>query len=428
MRTQKRKGRRGNFLLLFAVAATVVLGFGALSIDISYLRNSQMELQNAVDAAAHAALLTYRDGSDDAAARAVAQQVAAANRVAGKPLTLSDDDIVFGTWDFDDRTFSTSGSFVNAVQVTGRRTESSNDGQIDYFLGGIIGTDHGEAVANATGAYRFREMMLLLDVTGSFFRDIDNGRNAVLTFLTEINSNHLPQDKIGLTTFAQVAKVVTPLQDVEGNATTIYDYWNGQGNVTSSCRTIAGRTSCTYVSPHNYGLNICFHDQAGDGTADQGAPFNQKYYDAAQTVLNINCFDGTAYPSSRTVGTYHAEGLESAIDSLLAEGLAGNMKVIILISDGRAQCDQPDTASTASCVAQRQQEAYDQVERASENNISIFSVMFCSNCDATQMASYEAFSAAMATGIGKSYTTNQSNQLDDILAEIADSLPVALVQ
>lgn len=427
MRSRRRPTRRGNFLVLFALASTVMLGFGALSIDISYLRNSQMELQNGVDAAAHAALIAYRSGNDQNSARQVAKDLALANRVAGKPLSLSDDDIVFGTWDFDSRSFTTSGSFVNAVQVNGRRLEGSTDGPINYFLGPILGTAYGEARSSATGAFRFREMMLVLDTTGSFFRDIDNGRNAVLSFLDRIHSNRLPQDKLGLMTFAQVPFIVSELQDVESGYSSMYNLWYGQGDVSHDCRATSTGTTCMYYT-RDYGLNICFKDINSDGVAEPGAPFNQAFYDAGRTMPNINCYDGTAYSSPREEGTNHSVALEAAIDELLDVGIAGNMKIIVLVSDGRAQCKQPDDASSQSCVAARQQFAYDQADRAAEVGVSIFSVMFCSNCDAGQLSVAEAYSSNLVAGVGKSYTTRDSDQLDDILNEIADSLPVALVQ
>lgn len=423
--------RRGNFLLFFALALVPVLGFGAIAIDVGYLRKSQMELQNATDAAAHAALLRYRDDlEDEDAAREAAKLLAASNRVAGEPLHLADTDIVFGQWDFEARVFQAGQRPSNAVHVTGRRGEASTDGPIDYFLGPVLGVDHGEAVSSATGAFRYREMMLVFDTTGSFFRDIDNGRDAALAFLTQVDAYEFPHDQIGLVAFAQSAKVYTPLQNVHENASAIYDAWYGDGDVTVTCVRFNGTANCTYVPNHQAGLNICFKDKDGDGVVNAGVaePFNQRWFDAGKTVLNLNCYDGTAYPTNRQEGTYHAVALSAAIDNLLDEGIPGNMKIIVLVSDGRAQCAQPDTASTASCVAARQQEAYDQVDRAAENDISIFSVMLCSNCNPTQMASYEAFASALKSGVGKAYLTSDSGQLDDILTEIARSLPIALVE
>ena len=436
MRARERSTKDGNFLILFAVSSGVIMGMGAISLDLSYLRNCRMQLQNAVDAAAHAALISYRTTANETTARQVAKDIAALNFVGGRPVSLGDTDIVFGTWDFTNHEFSTAGSFVNAVSVVANRRDGALDGPIQLFIAPVIGIDSGEAAAEATGAFRFRELELLLDTTGSFFRDIDNGRNAVISFLDKIYTNHLPQDKIGLVAFAQQGKEFTPLQDVVSNYAAIRASWYGQGDVTYNCRTSGSRRTCSYYDPTStYGLNLCFQDREPNGVADTTNPngvtnvaaMKQQYFDYARTITNVNCFDGSAY-NPRQEGTDHSTALQKGIDVLLNDGVNGNMKVIVMVSDGRAQCKQPDDASSASCVTSRQILAQQQTARAAENNISIFSVMFCSNCSSASLASYQAYADTLVTGVGKSYTTTDSNQLDDILNEIADSLPVALVQ
>lgn len=342
MRIRDRRSREGNFLVLFGFSSAVMMGMGALSIDIGYLRDCQMQLQNAVDAAAHAALISYRAYGNESEARETASDIAALNYVGGKPVSLADSDVVFGTWDFDARSFSTGGAFTNAVQVSASRSDTALDGPIQFFLGPVIGVDSGRAAANATGAFRFREMELLLDTTGSFFRDIDNGRNAVISFLDKIYTNHLPQDKIGLIAFAQEGKEFTQLQDVVNGYSTIRSSWYGQGDVSYNCRTSAGRTTCSYYT-RSYGLNICYLDRDGDGNYDATNSSGvsslacqwQKWFDQAQTIRNVNCYDGSAY-NPRTEGTNHATALSTAIDKLTADGINGNMKVIVMVSDGCA--------------------------------------------------------------------------------------------
>lgn len=426
MRRVNEKSRRGNFLVMFAASVTVVLGFGALAIDLSYLRNSRMELRNAVDAASHAAMIEYRRSASEGLARAVAKQVAAQNKVAGHTLTLQDADVVFGVWDFDTSSFGTSGGFINAVQVAATRDADATDGPIQFFLAPVLGIDSGSATADATSAFRFREMMLILDTTGSFFRDIDNGRDAIIGFLDRVYANHLPQDAIGLLTFAQQANVFSPLQSLETNYATLRTAWYGDGDRTN--RHCPG-PMCAYTGA-DWGLGICFKDLDGDGTANAGAgnPFQQKWMDAAHTVPNLNCYDGSAFSSPREEGTDHSVALEEAIDHLEDYGLPGNLKVIVMVTDGRVQCRQPDTAATAACVTDRTNQAYAQAQRAAEAGMSIFVVMYCSNCNAALRGQYEAYEQALVTGSGRAYFTADSSSLDDILNEIADSLPVVIVE
>ena len=423
MRRVHEKSQRGSFLLLFGLLIIGFLGFGALSIDLSYLRNARMELRNAVDAASHAAMLEYRRSGDEASARAVARQVAAMNLVAGRHLILQDEDITFGTWNFDTYEFGTGAGFVNATHVSATRDDHSRDGPIAFFLAPVLGIDSGTAAAEAVAAFRFREVVLVLDITGSFFRDIDNGRDAIIGFLDRVYTNRLPQDKIGLVTFAQQGYVFSPLQNVDTNYMSLRTAWYGDGDRIVSCR---GR-NCTYYD-RTWGLQICFKDKNDDGISEEPAPFNQRYIDLAGTE-NLNCYDGSVFsPPNREEGTAHAVGLKAAIDQIEDRGLVGNVKVIVLVSDGRSQCRQPDTPATMACVEQRKLDAQAQAQRAGEAGMSIFTVMYCSNCDAAGRASYEAYQASMTVGDGRAYFTGDSSELDDILAEIAATLPVAIVK
>lgn len=426
MRRIRRGSRRGNFLLMFAATATVMLGFGALAIDLSYLRNSRMELRNAVDAASHAAMIEYRRSASESLSRAVAKQVAQLNKVAGHTLTLQDGDINFGTWNFDDSSFGTSGGFINAVQVAARRDADATDGPIRFFLAPVMGIDFGEAEADATAAFRFREMMLILDTTGSFFRDIDNGRDAIIGFLDRVYTNHLPQDAIGLITFAQQANLYSPLQGLEANYSTLRTAWYGDGDRTN--RHCPG-PMCAYYH-RTWGLNICFKDIDGNGVANAGAgdPFSQRYVDLGQSIPNLNCYDGSAFSSPREEGTDHSVALDAAITELEDRGIPGNLKVIVMVTDGRVQCRQPDTAATAACVTDRTNQAYSQAQRAAEAGMSIFNVMYCSNCNAALRGQYEAYEQALTVGSGRAYFTADSSSLDDILREVADSLPVVIVE
>ena len=426
-----RRLRRGNFLILFGVLLTVLMGFGALTIDISHLRNCQMELQTAVDAAAHAALVDYRRTGSTTSARETAKTVAAANSISGRPVHLADSDIVFGTWNYLTDSFSTAGAYVNAVQVHGERSEGSTDGPIHYFLGPIIGTASGEIQANATSAFRFREIMLVLDTTPSFRQDIDNGVDAVVTFLDEVHAQNLPQDRMGLILMAQVATKINGLTSLTSEYSNLRSYWLGEYNASYgydrsyNCHDVyisslhEYHTSCSFVD-RSSGIQICY-------IAGQYAPMNQPWFDAGRTVPNLNCYDGSP-ASPPEEGTYHAPGLEMAIDELVDNGNPGNIKVIVMVSDGRPKCYTSNFTEETTCDAERRANAILQSNRAEDLGISIWSVMFCSNCNGTQLAQYTDYSKELAAGAGRGYGTDESDQLDDILTSIAKSLPIALVE
>jgi Flp pilus assembly protein TadG len=125
-----RRTRRGNVVIMIALAMVVLLGFGALTIDMAYGRLVQQELQDAADASALGASAQL-DGTSAGmtSARNMAVSLSAANRAAGAPVSLSANtsnassgDVVLGNFDPDSGTFTptTTAANVDAVQVRAR--------------------------------------------------------------------------------------------------------------------------------------------------------------------------------------------------------------------------------------------------------------------------------------------------------------------
>jgi hypothetical protein len=107
---------------LFMFMSCIILG--GLAVDVARVQTAMTRLQNAADAAAHAAVYS-RPRMSEAEARAVAVEVAARNLPAEwQGAVITGEDIVFGDWE------PTSGSFVardgatKAVRVTGRLIQS----------------------------------------------------------------------------------------------------------------------------------------------------------------------------------------------------------------------------------------------------------------------------------------------------------------
>jgi hypothetical protein len=125
-RSRRRDGgraRAGNAAFT-AVSVLCLLGFGALVVDIGHARKTRAELQNAVDAAAHAAVLEidFTEAGLEAA-RAAAVSIGQLNLADGDPVALADADIVFGIHDGDAFTPSEDASVVNAVTVAHQKLD-----------------------------------------------------------------------------------------------------------------------------------------------------------------------------------------------------------------------------------------------------------------------------------------------------------------
>lgn len=395
---------RGNFVTLFAFLITLLLGAGAVAIDLSYLRNLRFQLSNAADAAAHAALVELRDSSDPDAALIVAQSVAQANVAGGEAVTLTNRDVEFGGWDFDARRFDPSAAWVNAVRVRAVRDIGANDGAVSLFFGPSAGWGHGDADATATAAFRFRDMVIVQDITGSFSNSIDRAREADVAFLDYVDAQNFPRDRIGMVTFTGDATTWTPINELRTHYTSIRDQWYGDGVATHyTTRDRRGRITDHY-NTKTAGLTICY-------SPGSGAPYNASYMQ--------RCDLGGNY-------TNPGPGIVRGVDELLAQGDNGNVKVIIFVSDGRPQCR--STSSTDPCTAARIQAAYDAADYAEANGVHTFVVSFCEDCTLSERTTQFAFNERLVTGIGQAYETPSADDLPEILLEIARAIPMALVE
>ncbi|MDP2312679.1 MAG: Tad domain-containing protein [Pseudomonadota bacterium] len=112
--------------IIVALGLTTLLAVGAVTIDLSYARVVQQQLQNASEAGARAGSQQL-DGTDAGmiAARVAAANVAAENNAAGTPVEVASADIVLGIWDDEAGTFEESDepTLVNTVEVRARRPE-----------------------------------------------------------------------------------------------------------------------------------------------------------------------------------------------------------------------------------------------------------------------------------------------------------------
>jgi hypothetical protein len=111
---------------------------GGLALDVSNAIQARTQLQIAADSAGHAALFWNRFHPDDNP-KAKAIEIAQGNMPTSYYGTvLTEDDIVFGTWDADTRTFTPDPSSNTAVWVSTRRL-AENQNALSTYLLKIIG-------------------------------------------------------------------------------------------------------------------------------------------------------------------------------------------------------------------------------------------------------------------------------------------------
>ncbi|QDU58132.1 vWA domain-containing protein [Aeoliella mucimassa] len=198
MRTQlnsasNRSQRRGIIIVLTGFLLIGIFAFMALTVDTGRIVLTETEMQNAVDAAAlaasqeiaaavHEAGQTGIDPSLDPnsiaaeAARLMASKVAEANGVFIDPQR----DVRFGKRRYDPNTntwpIDWGANPVNVVQVVARRNNSDSaapDAALPLAFGWAVGRDSVDILASATAFVEARDMVLVLDFSGSMSDDTE---------------------------------------------------------------------------------------------------------------------------------------------------------------------------------------------------------------------------------------------------------------
>ena len=147
------RSERGAVLPLVAVSLPVLLGAGAVGVDIAHISVVRARLQAAADAAARASVSRIANPQK---VEAVALEYARANMNPGNHgQILQPDDIVIGQWASEDGnapSFSNAAvRDANAVRVTTRRS-ASNGNALDLALAPILGVARSDITATAVAA------------------------------------------------------------------------------------------------------------------------------------------------------------------------------------------------------------------------------------------------------------------------------------
>ena len=411
------RSTRGNYSTIFALSATVLLGFAAMSIDFFRVRSAQHQAQNIADISAMAALTELKESGDYVAAKDWAKTIIQSNWVSEDKGGIANT-ITFGTWNWDARSWTDGGVAPNAVKVEVARSSTATNGEVPLWIAPSFGgPDSANVEGQSIGAMRYREIMVVLDITMSFYNEFPDARAAVLALLDYIEQQSIPGDKVGMVVFVSAGVEYTPLQLLEGNYTDIRADWAQL----DTCN----RWEYTYWYYYYY-----YGWTETDYQNDRGhyAPQMPRCFIGADEVVpGVAYRDPTyqesngAYPYYTDSGTSQGHGIALAESLLNASGDDSALKTIVLVSDGRPQCTNGDTA----CDNQRVQYASDTADDAWDNSkIHIWSVSFNDPYNATQSALMES----LAKGFGNFYETPDSSELPQILEDIAKAIPIAVVQ
>ncbi len=179
--------QRGVTAIVVGITLAMLVGFGALAVDIGHLCVAHNELQNAADAGALAgARFLYNDGGTavNTGANQIARDAATANKSEQNPVEVNwtggnEGDAQRGHWSFATGTFTPNEStasvdlwnvstaqldadpdFINAVRVTARRQAMP----IASFFARIFGHESFEGAADAVAYIGFAGTLFPYDV------------------------------------------------------------------------------------------------------------------------------------------------------------------------------------------------------------------------------------------------------------------------
>ena len=215
--TKASANRDGAMLPMVAVVIIILFIACAFAVDIARMHLTRSELRTSTDAAARAAVEALGRVQNTGEATDAALAIARLNIVAGSPLTLEPENIVFGTavQGTDGRfTFEEGNTVINSVRVVGERTQDSPDGSVALLFGPLLGTDSFSPVASSTAVRLDRDIALVLDKSGSM---ASNGRfealgNGLDVFLAEMERS-IPEERVSLTVYDTFPQKLVDMTD-----------------------------------------------------------------------------------------------------------------------------------------------------------------------------------------------------------------------
>lgn len=412
-----RRQRRGNYAIVLAATLVVMLGFGALAVDVSWMHVVRAQAQDVADAASQAAMIAYKRTGDTAEAEMAAAGIVARNPIGGEPGQL--ESLEFGYWDTAGgvRTFVPAAEGINAVRVSVSRVGSN---AVTLFLARVFGRDDFDVRARATSAQRDLRVLLVMDITGSWHEwhhnqeDFNYARTAAVNFLDQLTTTYGQTDKIGMVVFTgRYAYEFTPFRLV---ATEASDH--------------AARTSWSL-------LNVA-------SKAGRSRPYpNVCQLNSAPNQNNFASPAGGCYPNmtreyTDEPGTDHTTGLEMARRMFDEEDRAAYYRAMVVLTDGQPNglfAGNGDLRAAARYSETRWREYIGPVPHTTtqikNDSVARSQALWDEMRVNTWVISFvqdDPFMPAMCHGDGYYSHTNDASALVPIFERIARSLPLAIVE
>jgi Flp pilus assembly protein TadG len=191
-----KRPRRGTIAVLAAFFMVVLVALMAFAIDIGVVINSRNDMQRAADAGALAAALEL--ASNPASTTDVGRQYVRLNSVVTSQLSDAEIAVEVGKWDKTTKSFSVSSLNADAVRITLQQSDQP------LFFGRVLGTNQYNMNASAIATFKPRDIMLVLDYSGSMFDEdkISGLKSATTLFCDTVQQTGQGKDRIGFVRYS----------------------------------------------------------------------------------------------------------------------------------------------------------------------------------------------------------------------------------
>jgi len=152
------RSRRGYAILWCLVTLILILTFGALAMELAWIRSAQTQARTAAEAAALAAAGALDLGREEAAFSA--SEIAARNPGPSRMIELiatadnASEDLVFGRWDGETRVFEETLLMPDSVRARVVYADSHPNGSVEMLLAGVLSRDEVEFSTDALAQRR----------------------------------------------------------------------------------------------------------------------------------------------------------------------------------------------------------------------------------------------------------------------------------
>jgi Mg-chelatase subunit ChlD len=422
----------------------VLMGFGALSVDLSMLRLAETQAQDVADGAAHAAITVLKRTGDEDLARRAAEEVVSLNRVGGRPAVLTE--LSFGAWDPAARAFDGAAT-SNAVRATVSRV--GGDG-VPATLGRFFGWERSDVVATATSSTQSLQVILVMDITASWHqRNFVKAREAAVAFLDVMHANHGEDDQIGMVVFMNrfgwEFSPFTRVADSAANPSLLRSPWSAL-NIGS----VAGDRQPTWesgsfvntkhIACRVYGTNNNGNSNPWNGWCTSGSSCYQPSRRNLHTTSTPSggCFPNMPRYFSDEGGTDHTTGMEMARRMFDEVDNPTTYKAMIVLTDGQPVGYSGSGAGTARVSQGFTESRFREYRRTSSHSDSAIRTdtpalarqMYTDlgvNTWFVSFVEHGTFMEQSAQGDGWFDLAETSAEIVPIFEEIARSLPITIV-